>query len=120
VAVIGEKPYAEMQGDRKELNLAPEDVATVDNLKATGVPVVVVVVSGRPLVLGSVAEKANALVAAWLPGTEGNGVADVLFGDFKPTGKLTFSWPRTTAQIGVHQGDAGYDPLYKYGYGLSY
>jgi beta-glucosidase len=120
VAVIGEKPYAEMFGDRTDLSLAPEDVAAVENLKAAGIPVVVVVVSGRPLILGPVLDKADALLAAWLPGTEGEGVADVLFGDYKPAGKLTFSWPRTMAQIGVHRGDAGYNPLYPYGYGLSY
>jgi beta-glucosidase len=120
VVVIGEKPYAEMNGDRKDLSLAPEDVAAIDNLKAAGIPVVVVLLSGRPMILGNVIEKADAFVAAWLPGTEGDGVADVLFGDYKPTGKLSFSWPRTMAQIGVHKGDAGYDPLFKYGYGLSY
>ncbi|HTQ56183.1 MAG TPA: glycoside hydrolase family 3 N-terminal domain-containing protein [Bryobacteraceae bacterium] len=120
VVVIGEKPYAETMGDRRDLSLAAEDVAAVSNMKAAGIPVVVVVVSGRPLILGDVLEKANALVAAWLPGTEGDGVADVLFGDYKPTGKLSFSWPRTMAQVAVHRGDPGYDPLFQYGYGLSY
>jgi beta-glucosidase len=84
------------------------------------VPVVVVVISGRPLVLGSVLEQADALVAAWLPGTEGSGVADVLFGDYRPTGTLSYSWPRTTAQLSIHRGDAGYDPLFPFGYGLTY
>ena len=120
VVVIGEKPYAETNGDRRELNLAPEDVAAVDNMKSAGIPVVVVLVSGRPMVLGNVLDKADAFVAAWLPGTEGDGVADVLFGDYKPTGKLSFSWPRSIAQVGVHRGDANYDPLFAYGYGLSY
>jgi beta-glucosidase len=63
---------------------------------------------------------AEAFVAAWLPGTEGQGVADVLFGDYKPTGKLAFTWPRTTTQIPINLGDAHYDPLFAYGYGLSY
>jgi beta-glucosidase len=71
-------------------------------------------------VLDQVLDKCDAIVAAWLPGTEGQGVTDVLFGDYKPTGKLSFSWPRSTAQITVHARDAGYDPLYKYGFGLSY
>ena len=106
-------PYAEMMGDRANLNLAPEDVAAVKNMKAAGIPVVVVVVSGRPLILGDVATQAGALVAAWLPGTEGQGVADVLFGDYKPTGKLSFTWPKA-----VGQGTR--DPLYAYGYGLKY
>jgi beta-glucosidase len=64
--------------------------------------------------------KADAFVAAWLPGTEGDGVADVLFGDYKVSGKLSFSWPRSMAQVGVHRGDANYNPLFPYGYGLSY
>jgi beta-glucosidase len=63
---------------------------------------------------------ADAFVAAWLPGTEGAGVADLLFGDHKPQGKLPMSWPRTNAQIPTNVGDAQYDPLFKYGYGLTY
>jgi beta-glucosidase len=120
VVVIGEKPYAEMFGDRTDLNLAPEDVAAVDNMKSAGIPVVVVLVSGRPLLLDPILAKADAVIAAWLPGTEGDGVVDVLFGAYKPTGKLSFSWPRSLAQVTVHKGDAGYDPLFPYGYGLTY
>ena len=120
VVVIGEKPYAETNGDRRDLSLEPEDVAAVENMKAAGIPVVVVLFSGRPMIVDKAIGKADALVAAWLPGTEGDGVADVLFGDYKPTGKLSFSWPRSMAQVGVHKGDAGYDPLFQYGYGLSY
>jgi beta-glucosidase len=120
IAVIGETPYAEMLGDKSELTLDAADIATVQNVKAAGVPVVVVVISGRPLLLGSVLDQADALVAAWLPGTEGAGVADVLFGDYRPTGKLSYSWPRTTAQLAIHRGDAGYDPLFPFGYGLTY
>jgi beta-glucosidase len=120
VVVIGETPYAETAGDRSDLHLAPEDVAAVENMKAAGIPVVVVLLSGRPMILDKTIDKADAFVAGWLPGTEGDGVADVLFGDYKPTGKLSFSWPHSMAQIGVHKGDANYDPLFKYGYGLSY
>lgn len=120
VVVIGETPYAEMNGDRADLNLAPEDIAAVENMKAAGIPVVVVLISGRPMILGPVLDKADAILAAWLPGTEGDGVADVLFGAYKPTGKLSFSWPRSMAQVAVHKGDANYDPLYPYGFGLSY
>ena len=72
------------------------------NMKAAGIPVVVILLSGRPMILDQVLDKADAFVAAWLPGTEGDGVADVLFGDYKPTGKLSFSWPRSMAQVGVH------------------
>ncbi len=76
--------------------------------------------SGRPMILGGVLDKADAVVAAWLPGTEGEGIADVLFGDFKPTGKLSFAWPRSMAQVAKHPGDKDYDPLFALGYGLSY
>jgi beta-glucosidase len=120
VLVIGETPYAETNGDRRDLSLAPEDVAAVENMKAAGIPVVVILLSGRPMIVDKAIDKADAFVAAWLPGTEGDGVADVLFGDYKPSGKLSFSWPRSMAQVGVHRGDASYDPLFQYGYGLSY
>jgi beta-glucosidase len=118
IVVIGEKPYAEMKGDRADLALEKEDQDAVSNMKAAGIPVVVIVISGRPLILGDVADKADALIAAWLPGTEGQGIADILFGDFKPTGKLSFSWPRAMSQMPSHVGDANYDPLFKLGYGL--
>ena len=68
VVVIGETPYAEMKGDRAELALAPEDIAAVKTMKAAGIPVVVVLVSGRPMILGDVLDQASAVVAAWLPG----------------------------------------------------
>jgi beta-glucosidase len=89
-------------------------------MKAAGIPVVAILFSGRPMILGGVLEKADAVVAAWLPGTEGEGIADVLFGDFKPTGKLSFAWPRSMAQVATHPGDQGYAPLFAFGYGLSY
>ncbi len=91
VVVIGEKPYAEMNGDRRDLSLEAEDVSAVENMKAAGIPVVVILLSGRPMIIDKVIGKADAFVAAWLPGTEGDGVADVLFGDYKPTGKLSYS-----------------------------
>ncbi|HLM55210.1 MAG TPA: glycoside hydrolase family 3 N-terminal domain-containing protein [Pyrinomonadaceae bacterium] len=120
LVVIGETPYAEGVGDREELSLAPEDVAAVENMKRAGIPVVAVLVSGRPLVINDILPRCDAFVAAWLPGTEGQGVADVLFGDYKPTGKLSFSWPRTDAQLPINVGDRGYNPLFKYGFGLTY
>ncbi|HEX3743182.1 MAG TPA: glycoside hydrolase family 3 N-terminal domain-containing protein [Bryobacteraceae bacterium] len=117
VVVIGEKPYAEMEGDRADLSLAREDVAAIDNMKAAGIPFVVVLFSGRPMILGDSLDKANAFIAAWLPGTEGEGIADVLFGDYKPTGKLSFAWPRSMDQY-PHSKDT--NPLFAYGFGLSY
>ena len=120
IAVIGEQPYAEFFGDRQDLELTADDVAVVENMKKAGIPVVVLLLSGRPLVIEKVLANCDAFVAAWLPGTEGQGVADVIFGDHKPTGKLSVSWPKGTAKSPVNVGDAGYDPLFKYGEGLSY
>ena len=120
VVVVGEKPYAEFFGDREDLALDKDDLAAIANVKKAGIPVVVVVVSGRPLILGDALGQADAVVAAWLPGTEGQGVADVLFGDYKPTGKLSFTWPRTMAQIPINVGDAAYDPQFQFGFGLTY
>jgi beta-glucosidase len=120
VVVVGETPYAEYKGDRDDLALAREDKDAIAAVQRAGIPVVVVVVSGRPLILGEALGMADAVVAAWLPGTEGQGVADVLFGDYKPTGKLPFSWPRSMEQVPVNVGDARYDPLFAYGFGLTY
>jgi beta-glucosidase len=120
VAVIGETPYAEGSGDRADLHFPKAEVEAVHRMKAAGVPVVVVLFSGRPMLLDGILEQADAVVAAWLPGTEGQGIADVLFGDAHPTGKLGFTWPRDMAQVGKHAGDAGYNPLFPVGYGLSW
>ena len=120
VVVIGEKPYAEGAGDSIELALAKENLHTLANMKKAGIPLVVVLLSGRPVILGDIPDQADALVAAWLPGSEGQGVADVLFGDYKPTGKLSHSWPRTVSQLPINVGDKKYDPLFPFGYGLSY
>src|SRR5204863_9672502 len=113
VAVVGEDPYAEGFGDRADLTLGAEDRAVVAAAKRSGKPVVVVLLTGRPLILGDVVAQADAVVAAWLPGTEGGGVADVLFGTVKPSGKLSCSWPRDMTQVPVNEGDARYDPLFR-------
>ncbi|MBO2438169.1 glycoside hydrolase family 3 C-terminal domain-containing protein [Actinomadura nitritigenes] len=120
VAVVGEKPYAEYHGDRPDgLALDEEDVRTIERLRASGVPVAVVLVSGRPLDVASRLGGWNALVASWLPGTEGAGVADVLFGDARPAGRLPVTWPRDGGQEPVNRGD-GKEPLFPFGYGLTY
>jgi beta-glucosidase len=119
VAVIGETPYAEMFGDRADLHLASEDVAVVKKLKAAKIPVVAVIVSGRPLFIDDILDDADAIIAAWLPGSEGDGVADVLFGDYKPYSKLSFTWPKASS-TSLHKGDAGYQVLFPLGYGLHY
>jgi beta-glucosidase len=120
IVVVGETPYAEFEGDRDDLTLKAEDLATIEAVQKTGVPMVLVIVSGRPLILGKAALDADAIVAAWLPGSEGAGVTDVLFGRFAPTGKLPMTWPRSMAQIPIHPGDTPYDPLFPYGHGLTY
>jgi beta-glucosidase len=120
IAVIGEAPYAEINGDRKDLHLGEDDLTVIENLRAAGIPVVVILISGRPMILGSALDGADAFIAAWLPGTEGQGVADVLFGDFPPTGKLSHSWPRSMAQIPINSGDREYSPLFPYGFGMTY
>jgi beta-glucosidase len=120
VVVVGETPYAEGVGDRDDLSLDAEDAAAIDRMKEAGIPVVVVLFSGRPLIINEALARADAFVAAWLPGTEGQGVADVLFGDYRPTGKLSFTWPRTNAQIPINVGDRNYNPLFPYGFGLTF
>jgi beta-glucosidase len=120
IAVIGETPYAEWEGDRKDLAVDAADVAVVKAMKDAGLKTVVVLMSGRPMILDQILPLADAVIAAWLPGTEAGGIADVLFGDAKPTGKLPQSWPRSMSQIPINVGDATYDPLYPYGFGLSY
>lgn len=120
VVVIGEEPYAEMKGDRKELVLSEDDIEVIDKAGKTGKPVVAILLSGRPLILGPVLDKCSAFIAAWLPGTEGAGVSDVLFGDYKPTGKLPHSWPKDMKQVPINVGDKDYASLFEYGFGLSY
>ncbi len=120
VAVVGELPYAEFLGDRPAgMGLDAEDLATLAKLRASGVPVVVVLVSGRPLDIAPQLPGWNALLASWLPGTEGRGVADVLFGVTRPTGKLPVTWMRSADQQPINVGD-GKRPLFPFGYGLSY
>ncbi|XRQ13449.1 glycoside hydrolase family 3 protein [Actinomadura welshii] len=120
VAVVGEKPYAEYHGDLTGgMGLDADDVRTIDRLRAAGVPVVVVLVSGRPLDIAAELPGWDALVAAWLPGTEGAGVADVLFGAVAPTGRLPVTWMRDGDQQPVNRGD-GKDALFPFGHGLTY
>ncbi|WP_130325672.1 exo 1,3/1,4-beta-D-glucan glucohydrolase [Sphingomonas sp. BK036] len=129
VVVFGEQPYAEFKGDRPNLEYSPDDKADLEllrKLKAAGVPVVAVFLSGRPLWVNAELNASDAFVAAFLPGSEGGGVADVLFrkkdgsvaNDFR--GKLSFSWPKRPDQYTLNRSDPGYDPLFAFGYGLSY
>jgi beta-glucosidase len=147
IVVIGETPYAEglgdirsgedtviepgsqmsgalgllhAYGDSMELaRLHPEDLQTITTISSRGIPVIAVLISGRPLVINQELEQSTAFVAAWLPGSEGQAIADVLFGDHNFSGKLAFSWPRNDDQT-PNRGDEDYDPLFPYGYGLAY
>ena len=147
VVVIGERPYAEGMGDvrygdnvlveagsqikglmkilepyGRTLELAeshPEDLATIKNISSRGVPVIAVLLSGPPLIINKELDEVASFVAAWLPGSEGQGVADVLLGDFDFQGKLSFSWPKE-AKAELNVGDQNYDPLFPFGFGLNY
>jgi beta-glucosidase len=119
VVAIGEQPYAEGRGDDAQLELPADQIEVVRRVKAAGVPVVLVLMTGRPVLLGELPLLSDALVAAWLPGTEAQGITDVLFGDDDFSGKLPHSWPRSLEQLPINVGDASYDPLYAYGYGLT-
>jgi beta-glucosidase len=137
VVVVGETPYAEGFGDVggpqwawdpgdngiprpvKDMQISAPDRAAIDKVCSATVKCVVVVVSGRPLIIDpQQLGRIDALVEAWLPGSEGAGVADTLFGDRPFTGKLPVTWPRTLDQEPINVGDAHYDPLYPFGYGL--
>lgn len=120
VVAIGERPYAEGHGDDAKLALDPAQIQTLAAIKAAGVRTVVVLMTGRPMLIGDVLPLADALVAAWLPGSEAQGITDVLFGDENFSGTLPHSWPRHLDQVPINVGDASYDPLFPYGFGLRY
>jgi beta-glucosidase len=137
IVVVGETPYSEGFGDVggprwgfdpgengvlrpvKDMQLSAEDKAAVDKVCSEARRCIVVVVSGRPLIVDPPRlREIDALVAAWLPGSEGAGVADVLFGERRFTGRLPVTWPRSLDQEPINLGDDDYDPLYPYGWGL--
>jgi beta-glucosidase len=127
VAVIGETPYAEGDGDigpagtLRHSSRYPEDLAVLEAVAGKGKPVVTVFVTGRPLWVNDLLNLSDTFVAAWLPGSEGKGVADLLVAGPKKvdfSGTLSFSWPKTVCQTSLNAGSAGYAPLFKLGYGL--
>ncbi|XP_068338996.1 uncharacterized protein [Pyrus communis] len=118
IVAVGEPPYAETNGDSLNLTIAEPGPSTITNV-CGGVKCVVVIVSGRPVVIEPYVSSIDALVAAWLPGTEGQGVSDVLFGDYGFTGKLPRTWFKTVDQLPMNVGDAHYDPLFPFGFGLT-
>ncbi|HUI31361.1 MAG TPA: glycoside hydrolase family 3 N-terminal domain-containing protein [Candidatus Acidoferrales bacterium] len=119
VVVIGETPYAEYLGYESDLGIPQSDVDLVKRMKSYGAPVIVVLVSGRPMILEKILHYSDVIFAAWLPGTEGEGVSDMLFGEFQPKGVLSHTWPKNMAQIPINYGDSVYNPLYPYGFGIT-
>ena len=145
IVVIGEKPYAEGLGDIREGNnviietgslvqgklnflspygrslvlseLHPEDLQTITNITDKGIPVVTVLISGRTLIINQELDKSAAFIAGWLPGSEGDGIADMLFGGYQFQGKLSFTWPEKSHPT-LNRGDLPYKPLFPYGFGL--
>ncbi|AQK86193.1 Glycosyl hydrolase family protein [Zea mays] len=118
VVVVGEVPYAEWIGDRTDLSI-PFNGSDLIIRVASKIPILVIVISGRPLIIESqVLEKIDALVAAWLPGSEGMGITDCLFGDHDFVGTLPVTWYKSVDQLPINAGDSNYDPLFPVGYGL--
>ncbi|RZO24078.1 MAG: glycoside hydrolase family 3 protein [SAR86 cluster bacterium] len=128
IGVFGEEPYAEMLGDLKDVSFAatdPKFLPLLEAMNAQSIPTVSIFLSGRPLVVNRQLNASDAFIAAWLPGSAVEGIADVIFTkddeihhDF--TGKLSYSWPKTKDQSVLNFTDSIYDPLFPYGYGLSY
>ena len=115
IVVIGEDPYTEFFGDKDNLDLLEEDIQTINNLKDKGYKVLVLLISGRPMNIADHLDNWDGFAAIWLPGTEGNGIADILFGDFQSTGKLSYPWP-LNAEDGANT--LKNDLLYNIGFGL--
>ncbi|MCF6194581.1 MAG: glycoside hydrolase family 3 protein, partial [Kangiellaceae bacterium] len=127
IVIFGEQPYAEFEGDRSNLDFSDDRALDIlKKLKQQNVPTVAVFISGRPLWVNPELNQSDAFVAAWLPGSEGAGIADVIFSDksdpttYDFSGKLSFSWPKNASGHKLNIGDKSYDPLFAYGYGLRY
>jgi beta-glucosidase len=123
IVVVGEMPYAEGRGDKVDLNLSETDEKVINSMRLLVDKLIVVIISGRPLIITDQLSSADAWVAAWLPGTEGEGVSDALFGDHPFVGKLPYTWPRSNDQLPINknnsEGKTGCDaPLFPFGYGL--
>ncbi|EPS66823.1 hypothetical protein M569_07949, partial [Genlisea aurea] len=118
IVAVGEFPYAETLGDNLNLTLPSPGPGIIRDVCGS-VKCVLVLISGRPLVIEPYISQVDALVAAWLPGSEGQGVADVLFGDYGFTGKLSRTWFRSVDQLPMNVGDKNYDPLFPFGFGLT-
>jgi beta-glucosidase len=120
IAVVGEFPYVEGTGDRADLALSEEDVEAINQLRQRCKKLLVILYSGRPMIITDHVDLCDAIIAAWLPGTEGAGLTDVVFGDYPFTGKLPYTWPRSMAQIPLQALKKDSEPpLYPFGFGLT-
>ena len=129
IIVFGEEPYAEGQGDISDIEYSPHnksDLELIEKLNSDGITTVAVFITGRPLWINKELNASDAFVVAWLPGSEGAGIADVLFSqengeiNYDFIGRLPFSWPKYAHQAVLNKHQPDYDPLFEYGYGLSY
>ena len=128
IGVFGEEPYAEMLGDLKDVSFTatdPKFLPILESVSAQGIPAVSIFLSGRPLVVNRQINASDAFIAAWLPGTAVEGIGDIIFTkdnkiNFDFTGKLSYSWPKSKDQAVLNFTDSIYDPLFPYGYGLTY
>ncbi|KAG9150664.1 hypothetical protein Leryth_008130 [Lithospermum erythrorhizon] len=118
IVVVGEPPYTETAGDSDTLTMADPGPTVISNVCGK-IKCIVIIISGRPIVIEPYMSSIDALVAAWLPGTEGQGITDVLFGDYQFTGKLPRTWFKTVDQLPMNIGDSHYDPLFPFGFGLT-
>ncbi|KAM1251864.1 hypothetical protein ACFX13_040772 [Malus domestica] len=118
IVVVGEHPYAETLGDSTNLTMAEPGPSVISNV-CESVKCIVILITGRPIVIEPYISSIDALVAAWLPGSEGQGITDVLFGDHGFSGKLARTWFRTVDQLPMNVGDSHYDPLFPLGHGLA-
>ncbi len=120
IVVIGETPYAEGVGDNERLALLDIDKEVIARMRRRCAKLVVILLSGRPLIITNELNEADAFIAAWWPGTEANGISDLLFGDVPFTGKLSFSWPRSIEQVPLKAlQESAEPPLFPIGFGLS-
>jgi beta-glucosidase len=120
LVILSEPAYAEGEGDRADLNLPATDIALVERVRPRCQNLVIILFSGRPLLITNLLAKCDAFVAAWLPGTEGQGITDALFGDYPFTGKLPYTWPQSMAQIPlITLANGTSQPLFPFGYGLA-
>jgi len=128
IGVFGEEPYAEMLGDLKDVSFTPTDpkfLSLLESIDAQGIPILSIFLSGRPLVVNKYINASDAFIASWLPGTAVEGIADVIFKknnkiNYDFSGKLSYSWPKSSDQAVLNYSDAEYDPLFPFGYGLTY